>query len=123
MIKGIGAFLIFTSNPTLKLPPTSTGQPYGRGGCACAIGGVCQHASLCCVSGWQPGCPTATHGVCSDGESVRGCACSRRRQTSCPMNVSLPEISEIAFLEKMTFFAFRPRKSRRPWMRRNLRRQ
>lgn len=89
--------LFSTSNPpllTLKLPMTSTGQSYGRGGRAGTTGGVYQHAGLRCVSGWQPGCPTATHGVCSDGERVRGCVCSRCTQTSCRMSVSSSEISK-----------------------------
>lgn len=79
-------FQPFPSNPplsTLKLPLTSTGQSYGCGGRAGATGGVCQHAGLRCVPGWQPGCATATHGVCSDGERVRGCVCSHGKQTSC----------------------------------------
>lgn len=90
-------FRLFPSNPpllTLKLPLTSTGQSYGRGGRAGTTGGVYQHAGLRCVSGWQPGCPTATHGVCSDGERVRGCVCSRCTQTSCRTSLSSLGISK-----------------------------
>lgn len=55
---------------TFKCPLTPAGQSYGRGGRAGVIGGVCQHPGLRRVSGWQPGCSTATYGVCSDGKSV-----------------------------------------------------
>lgn len=102
-VREIGVFSLFASNPPLKLRLTSAGQSYGRGGCAGAAGGVCQHAGLCCVSGWQPGCPTATHGVCSDGESVRGCAGSRRKIDQLPYESELIRNLEIAPLEKKNF--------------------
>lgn len=44
------------------------GQPHGGGGGAGVAGGLGNHPGLRGVSGWQPGCEAATHGVCSDGE-------------------------------------------------------
>lgn len=57
-------------NMVLLLLLPLAGQSYGCGGSAGVTGSLCQHPGLRRVSGWQPGCPTATYGVCSDGKSV-----------------------------------------------------
>lgn len=58
---------------TFDLP---AGQSYGSGSSAGVAGGLCHHPGLCGVSGWEPSCSTAPHGVCSDGESLlHFCTC------------------------------------------------